>query len=143
MSLVFHGYWRAGAPYRVRIALKLKGVTYENAPVNLVKGEQHGEAYRALNPQGLTPALSTPDGLLTQSLAMELADQDIAVNSLSVRRSIRTPGNIYAKQDPDNPVLQFGAADDMGACVVEICGRPFSYTGHIVIEDGSRLAREA
>jgi maleylacetoacetate isomerase/maleylpyruvate isomerase len=71
MSFVLHSYWRATAPYRVRIALNLKGLAYAYAPVNLAAGEQRGEAYRALNPQALTPALETGDGrVLTQSLAI-------------------------------------------------------------------------
>ena len=71
MSLVLHSYWRATAPYRVRIALELKGLAYEYVPVNLLDGDQHGESYRALNPQELTPTLRTEDGrLLTQSLAI-------------------------------------------------------------------------
>jgi maleylacetoacetate isomerase/maleylpyruvate isomerase len=71
MTLILHSYWRATAPYRVRIALNLKGLAYDYAPVDLAGGEQRGEAYRALNPQGLTPALETEDGrVLTQSLAI-------------------------------------------------------------------------
>lgn len=65
-----HGYWRAGAPYRVRIGLNLKGLAYENLPVNLVAEEQKAEAYAAINPQRLVPALETGDGVLTQSLAI-------------------------------------------------------------------------
>src|SRR6185295_9712979 len=32
--------------------------------------EQHGAAYRAVNPQGLVPALQIGDGVLTQSIAI-------------------------------------------------------------------------
>ncbi|RAK57713.1 maleylacetoacetate isomerase [Phenylobacterium deserti] len=71
MPLVLHGYWRATAPYRVRIGLNLKGLIYELRSVNLAKGAQHDDAYKALNPQELTPALVTEDGaVLTQSLAI-------------------------------------------------------------------------
>ena len=71
MTLTLHSYCRATAPYRVRIALNLKGLPFDYAPVNLVAGDQLGEAYRRLNPQGLTPALETDDGpVLTQSLAI-------------------------------------------------------------------------
>ncbi|MBH8581363.1 maleylacetoacetate isomerase [Halomonas pacifica] len=66
-----YGYFRSSAAYRVRIALNLKGLAYDQAPVNLVKGEQRGEEYLARNPQGLVPALVTDDGArLTQSLAI-------------------------------------------------------------------------
>lgn len=69
--LTLHSYWRATAPYRLRIALNLKGLPFDYAPVNLVAGDQLGEAYRRLNPQGLTPALETDDGpVLTQTLAI-------------------------------------------------------------------------
>jgi maleylacetoacetate isomerase/maleylpyruvate isomerase len=71
MTFVLHSAWRAGAPYRTRIGLALKGVDYDYAPVDLIKGEQREPAYRAVNPQGLTPALEIGDGhVLTQSLAI-------------------------------------------------------------------------
>lgn len=71
MTLTLFGYWRAAAPYRVRIGLNLKGLAYDQAPVNLLKGEQRQGAYLDLNPQGLTPALAIGDGVvLTQSLAI-------------------------------------------------------------------------
>ena len=71
MAFVLHSYWRATAPYRVRIALNLKGLAFDYAPVNLLAGEQHAEDYKALNPQELTPALVTEAGrVLTQSLAI-------------------------------------------------------------------------
>jgi maleylacetoacetate isomerase/maleylpyruvate isomerase len=71
MTLVLHSYWRATAPYRVRIALNLKGLAFDYAAVNLLSGDQHAEAYRRLNPQELTPALETDGGqVLTQSLAI-------------------------------------------------------------------------
>ncbi|ALA18984.1 MULTISPECIES: maleylacetoacetate isomerase [unclassified Chelatococcus] len=68
--VLLHDYWRSSASFRVRIALALKGIAYERAPVDLVAGVQHGAAHRALNPQGLVPVLEI-DGLrLTQSLAI-------------------------------------------------------------------------
>ena len=69
-TLVLHGYWRSGTSYRTRIALGLKGLDYEQAPVDLRAGDQRSEAYRALNPQGLVPALETEYGVLTQSSAI-------------------------------------------------------------------------
>ncbi|WP_332773675.1 maleylacetoacetate isomerase [Phenylobacterium sp.] len=71
MSLTLHSYWRATAPYRVRIGLQLKGLDYGYVAVNLLEGNQHQAAYRAVNPQRLTPALDIGDGeILTQSLAI-------------------------------------------------------------------------
>jgi len=70
MSLMLHGYWRSTASYRVRIALNLKGVVYEQAAHDLRTGAQRDPAYLSLAPQGLVPALETPEGPLTQSLAI-------------------------------------------------------------------------
>ena len=66
-------YWRSTSSYRVRIALALKGLETEQAFIHLVRsgGEQHGEAYRALNPQERVPTLVLDDGnALTQSPAI-------------------------------------------------------------------------
>ena len=70
MTLTLHGYWRSTASYRVRIALNLKEVAYDQATHDLRAGAQRDSAYLALAPQGLVPALQGPDGLLTQSLAI-------------------------------------------------------------------------
>lgn len=64
-------YYRSTSSYRVRIALALKGLDYQALPVNLLKGEQRGAHYLALNPQGRVPALRTDGGeLLVQSPAI-------------------------------------------------------------------------
>jgi maleylacetoacetate isomerase/maleylpyruvate isomerase len=65
-----HGYFRSSASYRVRIGLNLKGLQYDYHPVNLLKSEQRGNAYRELNPQGLVPALVDNGNILTQSIAI-------------------------------------------------------------------------
>lgn len=64
-------YYRSTSSYRVRIALALKGLDYQALPVNLLKGEQRGADYLALNPQGRVPALRLESGeLLVQSPAI-------------------------------------------------------------------------
>jgi len=67
-----YSYWRSSAAYRVRIALNLKGLSFTTLPVNLVVqgGEQFGEAYRRINPQGLVPVLLHEGHVLTQSMAI-------------------------------------------------------------------------
>jgi maleylacetoacetate isomerase/maleylpyruvate isomerase len=71
MSPTLYSAWRATAPYRVRIGLALKGIAYDYVPIDLIKGEQREAGYKAVNPQGLTPALDLGDGqVLTQSLAI-------------------------------------------------------------------------
>jgi len=65
-------FFRSSASYRVRIALNLKGLSYEQAPIHLRKGggEQFSAAYKALNPQALVPTLEDNGKVITQSLAI-------------------------------------------------------------------------
>ena len=65
-------YFRSSAAYRVRIALNIKGLEVEYIPKHLVRegGEHHFEAYLALNPQGLVPALEHEGRVIGQSLAI-------------------------------------------------------------------------
>src|SRR5689334_17685652 len=63
-------YFRSGTSHRVRIALNLKGLAYEQVPIHLLKGEQQHEQYRTLNPQGLLPLLEDDGVRISQSLAI-------------------------------------------------------------------------
>lgn len=63
-------FWRSSAAYRVRIALHLKQLPFESVPKRFAAGEHRQSDYLLLNPQGLIPALETPQGVLTQSLAI-------------------------------------------------------------------------
>jgi maleylacetoacetate isomerase len=68
-------YWRTSATYRVRVAFNLKGLKPRETNIDIDTGEQHGQAFRKINPMGGIPALidhgagqsHTP---LTQSLAI-------------------------------------------------------------------------
>ena len=71
--VIVYTYWRSSAAYRLRIALNLKGLSYDSVPVNLVRdgGEQLTQAFRAINPNAAVPAMRIADGtILTQSLAI-------------------------------------------------------------------------
>ena len=61
--LTLYGFWRSSATWRVRIVLNLKGLLYAYRPVNLLapQGEQHSDAYRALNPMSQVPLLETTE----------------------------------------------------------------------------------
>ena len=71
--LTLFSYYRSSAAYRVRIALNLKNVDYEIAPIHLARdgGEHLKDAYRSINPSAMVPALRFDSGeLLTQSMAI-------------------------------------------------------------------------
>ena len=63
-------YFRSSAAFRVRIALNLKGMTYEAVPVDLRPGAHRQPDYLARNPQGLIPALEDAGTVIGQSLAI-------------------------------------------------------------------------
>src|SRR5690606_34824825 len=73
--LKLYSYWRSSAAYRVRIALNLKGLAYQQVPVHLLRdgGQQHAASYRTLNPQQLLPLLVDEENggvQVAQSLAI-------------------------------------------------------------------------
>lgn len=69
--LKLYGYWRSLAACRVRIALRLKNVPFEEIAIDLIKGEQHADRYKAINPQAVVPALVIDDEPpLFQSMAI-------------------------------------------------------------------------
>ena len=129
-GLVLYSYWRSSAAYRVRIALNLKGLSYETRPVHLVRhgGEQHTAEYHALNPQETVPCLLDGDRVLTQSLAiMEYLDEmypaeeaallpmdargraQVRALSLAVACDIHPLGNLRVLQQLE---AQFGASEE-------------------------------
>lgn len=65
-----YNFFRSGTSHRLRIVLNLKGLNTEYVAVDLRKNEHLGEAFKALNPQGLVPALVDGDHILTQSVAI-------------------------------------------------------------------------
>lgn len=71
MPMHLYGHWRSMATFRVRVALNLKDIAVETTFVDLAKGEQNRAEYRAVNPQGVLPALIDGGGApLFQSLAI-------------------------------------------------------------------------
>lgn len=66
-----YGFWRSSATYRVRVALRWKGLSAHEMPINLDTGEQNQAAFRKINPQGALPALLAPGHApMTQSMAI-------------------------------------------------------------------------
>jgi maleylpyruvate isomerase len=70
--LQLYNYFRSSASFRVRIALNLKELTYQDIPVHLLSngGEHNTSQYQLLNPQGLVPTLLDNEKVISQSLAI-------------------------------------------------------------------------
>ncbi|MDO9479062.1 MAG: maleylacetoacetate isomerase [Hydrogenophaga sp.] len=66
-----YNFWRSGTSHRLRIALNLKGLSAEYLAVHLGKEEHLKDAFKAVNPQMLVPALELDNGeVLIQSPAI-------------------------------------------------------------------------
>jgi maleylacetoacetate isomerase len=66
-----YGFWRSAASFRVRAALNLKGLAFDETMIDLDAGEQNDPSFKAINPAAAVPALFVDDGPpLTQSLAI-------------------------------------------------------------------------
>ncbi|MFD1711016.1 maleylacetoacetate isomerase [Ottowia sp. GY511] len=66
-----YNYFRSSASFRVRIALNLKGLSYEYLPVHLAKGEHRRAEFTSLSSEGLVPLLELDNGQrITQSMAI-------------------------------------------------------------------------
>jgi len=65
-----YSFFRSGTSHRLRIALNLKGLAYEQVAVDLRREEHLADAFKAINPQQLVPVLDTENRLMTQSPAI-------------------------------------------------------------------------
>lgn len=65
-----YSFFRSGTSHRLRIALALKGISFETIAIDLRKDEHLGETFRNINPQGFVPALVDGSLILTQSPAL-------------------------------------------------------------------------
>jgi maleylpyruvate isomerase len=65
-----YGFFRSGTSHRLRIALNLKGLQYDQVAIDLRKEQHLGNAYKAINSQQLVPALDIGETVLTQSPAI-------------------------------------------------------------------------
>jgi maleylpyruvate isomerase len=69
-TMKLYNFFRSGTSHRLRIALNLKGIVTQYAAVDLRVDEQQNDAFKAINPQGLVPALDTGEQVLIQSPAI-------------------------------------------------------------------------
>ena len=70
MSIRIYGFWRSIASFRVRVALKLKDLAFEEIPIDILAGEQFNQGYEAVNAERVVPTLVHDGYTLFQSLAI-------------------------------------------------------------------------
>ncbi|HEY6099611.1 MAG TPA: maleylacetoacetate isomerase [Anaeromyxobacter sp.] len=73
MTFRLYSYWRSSSSWRVRIGLALKGIAYEYRAVDLLAGEQWGDAHRARSPAAQVPVLEVEEGGRTLRLVQSIA----------------------------------------------------------------------
>lgn len=70
MSIQIYGFWRSIASFRVRVALKLKGLAFEEIPIDILSGEQFKPGYEAVNAERVVPTFIHDGHSVFQSLAI-------------------------------------------------------------------------
>jgi maleylacetoacetate isomerase len=70
MSIQVYGFWRSIASFRVRVALRLKGLPFEEIPIDILSGEQFKPGYEAVNAERVVPTFVHDGHSVFQSLAI-------------------------------------------------------------------------
>jgi len=70
MSIQIYGFWRSIASFRVRVALRLKGLPFEEIPIDILSGEQFKQGYEAVNAERVVPTFIHDGYSIFQSLAI-------------------------------------------------------------------------
>jgi maleylacetoacetate isomerase len=70
MSIQVYGFWRSIASFRVRVALRLKGLPFEEIPIDILSGEQFKPGYEAVNAERVVPTFVHDGYSVFQSLAI-------------------------------------------------------------------------
>lgn len=65
-----YGFFRSGTSHRLRIALNLKGLAYEQVAIDLRREQHSSPEFKAVNPQQLVPALDVGGQVMIQSPAI-------------------------------------------------------------------------
>src|SRR5215470_19314831 len=70
MAILMYGFWRSIASFRVRVALRLKGLPFEETSIDILSGEQFQSGYEAVNAERVVPTLIHDGHSVFQSLAI-------------------------------------------------------------------------
>ena len=72
----------------------------------------------------------------SQSQGRLLQKDGISVNVLAPTGGVKTPGLMFFQNDPQNPIKDFEAADNMGKAAVWICEQPVNRLNGSILYDG-------
>ena len=70
MTIQLYGFWRSNAAFRVRVALALKNLAFEEIDIDILSGRQFDPGYADVNPEHVVPTLVHDGRLVFQSLAI-------------------------------------------------------------------------
>src|SRR5260370_22047956 len=70
MSIKIYGFWRSIASFRVRVALRLKGLPFEEIPIDILSGEQFEPDYAAVKAERVVPTFIHDGHSVFQSMAI-------------------------------------------------------------------------
>ncbi len=126
LSRYLYTFFRSSTSFRLRIALRYKGLDYESHFVSLPRMEHQDAAYRVLNPQGLLPLLVDGGRSYIQSMSIiEYLDEaypepPLIPKEINARAYVRAVSQIIGcEMHPLNNVrvlkhlrIQFAADDD-------------------------------
>jgi len=77
MGIQIYGFWRSIATFRVRVALRLKGLPFDETPIDILTGEQFKPGYEAVNAERVVPTFIHDGHSVFQSLAIMEYIEDI------------------------------------------------------------------
>jgi maleylacetoacetate isomerase len=89
MAIHVYGFWRSIASFRVRVALRLKGLPFEETSIDILTGEQFEPAYKAVNAERVVPTFIHDGHSIFQSLAIIEYLDDIQPNPRLVPQDAR------------------------------------------------------
>ena len=89
MGIQVYGFWRSIASFRVRVALRLKSLPFEEIPIDILSGEQFNASYETVNPEHVVPTFIHDGHSLFQSLAIIEYIEDIQPKPRLIPEDIR------------------------------------------------------